>query len=298
MARYSLNPRFAVGILAFAVGCFWVATDSLSWYSSQQYLVTYDQQSVLGLVLRFYVAEALAICVVVAGAYLIHGGLVAERGRSELGSVRAILADALTSHRDLQIGAAAAILYGVVYLLVSSVLVFQPTVDFVTTYGVSSPGWNAAACCGSPGTVPALIIYLAPQAHLALQILPLDLLFAVVVPLLVGLNVAVAVYAVRNKDVRSNVGWVGSLGVLAGLFTGCPTCAGLFLASAAGGLGATTLAVVLAPYQMLFVLVSIPLLAVSPIVIAYNAKRAIRAACPIPVPKAVPRPTGLGLQAP
>jgi hypothetical protein len=132
------------------------------------------------------------------------------------------------------------------------------------------------------GTVPALIVYLAPQAHLALQILPLDVLFAFVVPLLVGLNVTVAVHAVRNKDVRANVGWVSSVGILAGLFTGCPTCAGLFLASAFGGLGATSLAVALAPYQMLFVIVSIPLLALSPLLIEFNARRARRAACPVP----------------
>ncbi len=118
---------------------------------------------------------------------------------------------------------------------------------------------------------------------MALQVLPLDLLFAVVVPLLVGLNVAVASHAVRNKDVRGNVGWMGSIGVLTGLFTGCPTCAGLFLAGAVGGLGATSLAIALAPYQMLFILLSVPLLAASPLIIAYNAKRAMRAACLVPV---------------
>jgi hypothetical protein len=282
-----IGPRFAVGVLAFSVGCLWVALDSASWYLSQNGVAIYDQQSILSLVLRYYLAEALAICVVGVGAYLIYNGIRSETGNAEPDSIRAILADSLGSRRDFYIGAAAAIIYGVVYLVVSSVVVFQPYVDFGSTYGVTSPSWTAAACCGSPGTVPALIVYLAPGAHLALQVLPLDLLFAVVVPLLVGLNVTVASHALRNRDVRSNVGWVGSVGVLAGLFTGCPTCAGLFLASAAGGLGATTLAVALAPYQMLFVLVSIPLLAGSPLLIAYNARRAMRAACPVPAPKAV-----------
>lgn len=281
-SRESANPRLAVGVLAFSFGCLWVAVDSLSWYSSQQALAIHDQQYILGLVLRFYAAEALALCVLGAGAFMIYSGLVAGKGGSELDSVRAILGDALESGRDFKIGVAAAVIYCLVYLVVSSMLVFQPTVDFASTYGVTASSWNAAGCCGSAGTVPALIVYIAPQAHLAFQILPLDLLFAVVVPLLVGLNVTVASHAVRNKDVRTNVGWIGSLGVLAGLFTGCPTCAGLFLASAAGGLGATTLAIALAPYQILFVIVSIPVLAVSPIVIALNAKRAMRAACPVP----------------
>jgi len=269
----------------FSVGCLWVAMESAAWYYGQQYFTIYDQQSILALVQRYYAVEALAICVVIVGAYLTYRGIRGLKFASEPDSVRYMLADALSTRRDVRIGAAAAAAYAVVYLVVSSVLVFQPSVDFATTYGVTAPSWTAAACCGSAGTVPALIIYLAPQDHLALQVLPLDVLFAVVVPLLVGMNATVAVHAVRNKDVRANAGWLSSVGLLAGLFTGCPTCAGLFLASAVGGLGTASLAIVLAPYQLLFVVVSIPLLAASPVMIAFNARRAQRAACPIPAPR-------------
>jgi hypothetical protein len=271
-----------IGSLLFALGCVWVALDSAAWYYGQDLYAVYDQQSILTLVQRYYFAEALAICVVLAGAYLTYRGVKAWKGIDTPDSVRFMLADALTSKRDLRIGAAAAIAYAIVYLFVSSIIVFQPGVNSGAWSGISALSWNAAACCGSVGTVPSLIVYLAPQAHFALQILPLDALFAVVVPLLVGFNVTVAVHAVRNKEVRANVGWMSTVGLLAGLFTGCPTCAGLFLASAFGGLGATSLAVALAPYQMLFVVVSVPLLAVSPLLIAFNARRALRAACPVP----------------
>jgi hypothetical protein len=269
-------------MLAFAVGCFWVALDSAYWYFSQDTIALYAQQSITGLVVGYYAAEVLAVCVVIVGAYIVYKEVSSETRTSEADSIRAIIAEAITSKTDFYVGAAAAVVYAVIYLIISSVVVFQPSVDFGAAYGVTSPTWAAAACCGSPGTVPALIVYLSPQAHLALQILPLDLLFAVVVPLLVGLNATVASHMIRNKDVRGNVGWLSSIGVLAGLFTGCPTCAGLFLASAVGGLGATSLAIALAPYQILFILVSIPLLAASPMIIAYNARRAMRAACPVP----------------
>jgi len=280
-ARF-MNPRLAAGVLAFSVGCFWVALDSAYWYFSQDSIALYAQQSISSLVFRYYLAEVLAILVVIVGAYLVYQGITSETGGIEVDSIRAILAGAITSRKDFYIGILAAIVYAAIYLIVSSVVVFQPSVNFGATYGVTSPSWTAAACCGAAGTVPALIVYLSPQAHLALQVLPLDLLFAVVVPLLVGLNATVASHAIRNKDVRGNVGWMSSIGILAGLFTGCPTCAGLFLAGAVGGLGATSLAVALAPYQVLFILVSIPLLAASPLIIAYNAKRAMRAACPVP----------------
>ena len=274
-----------VGVMAFVGGCLWVALDSTAWYFSQEYITVFEQQSVLSMVLGYYYAEALAIGVAAVGAYLIFNSLRRVEGGQEPDSVRSILAESLRSRRDLRIGVIAAVLYGVIYLIVSSILVYQPTVNFLTTYGVSSPSWNVAACCGSPGTVPMLIVYLFPQAHLALQLLPLDALFAVLVPLLVGFNVTVAAHALRNKVLRGSTGWLGSLGVLTGLFTGCPTCAGLFLAGAVGGLGATSLAVALAPYQILFVVLSLPLLAASPLIIAYNARRAMRLACPVPAPR-------------
>lgn len=265
----------------------WVALDSAAWYYGQQYFAFFDQQSILSLVLRYYLVEAITICITVAGAYMMYKGLRPGTAK-EAGSVKAILSEALGSTKDLKVGAVAAILYGVAYLLVSSILVFQPSVNFLSTYGVSSPSWSAAACCGSPGTVPVLIVYLLPQAHLALQILPLDALFAVVVPLLVGFNVTVAVHTMRNKFLKGNAGWLGSVGVLTGLFTGCPTCAGLFLAGATGGIGATGLAVALAPYQMLFVVLSLPVLVASPLIVAFVATRAIRAACRLPLPTGGP----------
>ena len=283
LSRLSSVPALSVGILAFSAGCIWATFDMIGWYLGQHSYAIFDPQSISGIVLGYYLVELLSICVAASGAYLIYRGLVNSGGEPNQESIRGMLAEALASRRDLKIGILAAILYGVMYLLVSSILVFQPSVDFQAVYGVSSPSWAAAACCGSPGTVPALIVYLLPQAHLGVQILPLDALFAFVVPILVGLNVTMAAHAFRNRTLRSNTGWIGSIGLLAGLFTGCPTCAGLFLAGAVGGFGATTLAVALAPYQGLFIVLSIPLLLASPVAIAAYSRRALRAACAIPV---------------
>ncbi|MDE1852962.1 MAG: hypothetical protein KGI38_04335 [Thaumarchaeota archaeon] len=275
------NRSVVVGAFAFASGCAWVALESIAWYFAQGRIGPLDQQSALALVLGYYATEALAIGVAVVGAFVLYRGLV-RLDRYPADSIGAIISDALSARSDLRVGILAGGLYGLLYLFAASIVVYQPSVDFQSYYGVSAPGIVAAVCCGAPGTVPYLKVYLLPQAHLALQILPLDALFAVVIPLLVGLNVAVAVHALRNKTLRSNAGWLGSVGVMAGLFTGCPTCAGLFLAGAVGGLGATSLAVALAPYQMLFVVLSIPVLLASPVVVAVYAGKAARAACAIP----------------
>ncbi len=240
-------------------------------------------ESVIALVERYYLAEVIAIGVTVVGVYFLYKGILAGKGEGNPDSLRGILAGAISSRKDLAIGASAAVLYALLYLFVSGVIIFQPGTNQAAWAGISGPSWTAAACCGSVGTVPVLVFYASPQAHLAFQVLPLDALFAVVIPLLVGFNVTVAANSVRNRKVRKSVGWMSSMGVLAGLFTGCPTCAGLFLASAVGGVGATTLAIALAPYQMLFVVVSIPLLVASPLLIALNSRRALKAACALPL---------------
>lgn len=272
----------------FVLGCGWVMAESAQWYLSQQVYALSDQERILSMVQQYFVIELLSLGVVVAGACLTIAGLLTSRRNSDSDSIRHILGDSLSSRKDLAIGIGAAVAYGIAYLFISGIVVFQPGANYGAWEGIAGPGWAAAACCGSMGTVPALIVYVAPQEHLAFQILPLDALFAVVVPLMVGFNVSVAAHALRDRTLRSNAGLVGSLGVLIGLFTGCPTCAGFFLAGAVGGLGATSLAIALAPYQVLFVVVSIPLLAASPLYIAFNARRATRAACPVPTPRASP----------
>ena len=256
-----------------------MAVESLSWYSTQHPVL--GQSEAVSQVSGFYLYEAGGIALAVVGALLLGMGLARSPGEGP-GSVLTVVSEALNAGSDVRIGALAGALYGLAYLLVSSVLVYQPTVNFQTFYGVTHPTVAAATCCGSPGTVPELIVYLAPQWHIAVQILPLDALFAVLIPLLVGFNVVVAVHALRNRLLRSNAGWLGPVGVMAGFFTGCPTCAGLFLAGTIGGLGATTLAVALAPYQALFIALSIPVLLVSPFVVAVFAGQAALAACAIP----------------
>ena len=116
---------------------------------------------------------------------------------------------------------------------------------------------------------------------MALQLVPVTVLVSVGVPFLVGFDVTVAAHSLRSGT-RPGARWFGSVGLLTGLFTGCPTCAGLFLAGAVGGLGATTLAVALAPYQLLFILVSIPLLLASPLLMADSLRRTSSGYCAIP----------------
>lgn len=279
MYRTLSRPYLLAGAVAFGGGSLWVGIQSLFWYYNQNFAV--GQASAVAEVAGFYMVIAAGIGLAVLGTLLLGWGIARGRGGPS-GSVLTVLSETLASRADVKIGSLAGALYGVLYLLITSILVYQPSVDFQAAYGATGGSVAAATCCGSPGAVPELIVYLAPQWHLALQILPLDALFAVVIPILVGFNVAVAAHALRNRLLRSNAGWLGTVGITAGFFTGCPTCAGLFLAGTVGGLGATTLAVALAPYQMLFVALSLPVLLASPLVVAKFAGKAAVAACDLP----------------
>ena len=179
-----------------------------------------------------------------------------------------------------------ALLYGLFYAFVTSMIVYQPGVDFVQAYGATFPSAIITPCCGTPLFAPIVTVYVVN--HLGLLIIPLTGLLLILISVLVGLNSALAVFAFNSRVRGMGRGWLGGLGAVVGLFTGCPTCAGLFLAGAVGGLGATTIAIALAPYQILFVLLSIPLLVASPLIIALNAKRAMRSACAIPMPMKAP----------
>jgi hypothetical protein len=250
-------------------------------WSAVQYSVEYSVKDPAGLVLEFYLAQALSTVLVVIGLYQVYRSLLVRRAATEVPTITSVLADALRSRRALQIGAIVAVVYAFIYAIFSSVITYQPTVNFQLVYGVSQTSWSYLSCCGDAGTIPEISVYLAPSLHLGMVLVPLSLLFLFVVPLLVGFNVMISYYALRQASFPMSGRWLMSSGAVVGLFTACPTCAGLFLAGSIGGLG-TTLAVALAPYQLLFIAVTIPVLLFGPIFTALSVKRSYEASCRVP----------------
>ena len=266
-----------VGTILFLGDCF-------AWYGSQEAVALYTQSEKLTLVGGFYALLAVAIGAILAGTYSAHRFIrnADYPQSSEAVSIRSVLSDALSSRKLVRVGIVAAIVYGIAFAFVCGVIAYQPSVNFPLVYGVTTLQWDAAACCGTWGTVPAAILFVSPSLHVALEFVPLNILLAVLVPLLVGLNATVSLFALRSRGPITSMRWVGFLGGMVGFFTGCPTCAGLFFASAFSGLGAPSFAVALAPYQALFVAVSIPMLLAGPIITAYAVKRSTYAACRLP----------------
>ncbi len=273
------SKALIVGLVSLVAGASIAFFNMFRWSSAQD-SIGYAAKDPGAVVLEFYLAQALSTVLVVVGLYVVYKFILTRRGAASP-TIRSVMGEALSSRRALRIATVVAILYGIIYAFFSSLLTFQPTVDFAKAYGVTQPSWVYLTCCGDTGTVPKLVVYLSPWLHLGMVILPLTLLFVFVVPLLLGFNVALSYYAFRQSSFPMSERWILGSGAIVGLFTACPTCAGLFLASSIGGIG-TTLAIALAPYQLLFVAVTIPVLLVGPFLTALTVKRSYEASCRVP----------------
>jgi hypothetical protein len=111
--------------------------------------------------------------------------------------------------------------------------------------------------------MPKIIIYLTD--HVGLQIIPINLVLQVIVSYLVGLNAAIAVsaYSISKKGRGAS-----SIGAAAGLFIACPTCAGTFLSIFIGTASGIALSIALTQLQTVFIAISIPILLVTPYIMA------------------------------
>lgn len=174
---------------------------------------------------------------------------------------------------------ASAIAYGVLYAFATSMIVYQPTVDFARVYGTSLPSLQVYPCCGAPLTVPTMTFYLAN--HIGLYVTPLDLILLFTVAPLVGLNVVLAAFARDNRTGGASKYWLGGLGASVGLFTGCPACAGLFLAGSIGGAGAVAFASALSYYQPEFIAATLPVLVLTMYAVSRSLARRFGQGCPV-----------------
>lgn len=202
-----------------------------------------------------------------------------RRGPTVPPTVGSLTSYLLSLKRYRRVFLASAVAYGVLYALATSMIVYQPTVDFAQVYRTALPALQVYPCCGAPLTVPTMTFYLAN--HLGLYLTPLDLLLLFTVAPLVGLNVALAAFARDNRTGGASKYWLGGLGASVGLFTGCPACAGLFLAGSIGGGGAVAFASLLSYYQPEFIAATLPVLILTLYFVSRSLAQRFGEGCPV-----------------
>jgi len=146
---------------------------------------------------------------------------------------------------------AVTLIYGAVFAVLSGMIVYSPLENFAGEYLVRVPSAIVAVCCGDAGFIPVLTVFLTN--HLGLLLIPADILILVVVSGLVGLNAALIVCQYDNRPRSPSRRWLLGVGAACGLFSACPTCAGLFLSILVLGVGPSVL-VLLSGLQFFFVL--------------------------------------------
>ncbi|HYL66786.1 MAG TPA: hypothetical protein VEU72_06495 [Nitrosopumilaceae archaeon] len=195
-------------------------------------------------------------------------------------SISSIIANTINNKRAKQIFVASAIGYGIFFAFASGIILYKPELN-ATDYGFPVPHAEIASCCDLPGYMPMILAFFTE--HVGLQIIPLNFVLLIVVSFLVGLNFTISskTFTMSRKGKS-----LGTFGAITGLFVGCPTCAGTAFTMLFGlGAGATGVTLFLTSYeaqlQTIFISISIPILLLTPFIMARNIRKASLGNCAI-----------------
>ncbi len=228
-------------------------------YQNPELLTPDVIESVQRIAYGFYIALIASFGIIAMGMYRYHKGKVENKGKD----LSTIIALVTWNSKSRKIFVSTFIIYGVFFSLVSGTLIYQPEVSFSIHYGAIIPSGFIAPCCGELGYMPKIIIYLTE--HIGLQIIPLNLVLQIIVSYLVGLNASIAIsaYTISRKGRGAS-----TIGAAAGLFIACPTCAGTFMSIFIGTASGIALSIALTQLQTLFIAISIPILIITPYIMA------------------------------
>ena len=234
-------------------------------YQNSELLTPSTIDTIQRIAYGFYIILVVSFGAIAFGMYRYHREKVENKGKD----LSSIIALTTWNSKSRKIFVATLIGYGIFFSLVSGTLVYQPEVSFSYHYGADIPSGFIAPCCDGPGYMPKIIIYLTD--HVGLQIIPINLVLQVIVSYLVGLNLSIAVNAhTISKKGRG----ASTIGAATGLFIACPTCAGTFLSIFIGTASGIALSIALTQLQTVFIAISIPILLVTPYIMAKKLRNA------------------------
>ena len=185
-AKTKTNDRAFI-IIGFTV----LGTIFLLYSRMNDFSITADSlQSIERLAIGFYVILLLSFGAIGYGIYRYHQRKATENDHGML----SIIAKTTMDAKSKKIFVVTFIIYGIFFSLTAGLIVYQPDVTFSHHYDAIVPSAHMNACCGEPGYMPTIIVYITE--HVGLQIIPINLVLVVIVSYLVGLNTALAVKAI------------------------------------------------------------------------------------------------------
>ena len=254
------NDRAFIIIGFVVIGIIFVLYSNTDGFS-----ITADSvQAIERLAIGFYAILLMSFGAIGYGIYRYHQRKAIENTNGIL----TIIAKTTMNSKSRKIFVVTFIAYGIFFSLTAGLIVYQPDVIFSQHYDAVVPSAHMNACCGEPGYMPTIIVYITE--HIGLQIIPINLVLVVVVSYLVGLNTALAIKAI---SITKRSGGLTSIGATTGLFIACPTCVSTFFAIFIGSSSAVAFTVILTQLQTLFVGITIPILLLTPILIAKKMQK-------------------------
>ena len=221
-------------------------------------------QSIERVAIGFYLILLMSFGAIGYGIYRYHQRKIIENKHNILTTIAKLTRDS----KSRKIFVVTSLAYGLFFSLAAGLIVYQPDVIFSYHYDAIVPSAHINACCGEPGYMPTIIVYITD--HLGLQIIPINLVLVIMVSYLVGLNTTLAVKAISTTK---KSGGLTGISATTGLFIACPTCAGTFLTIFIGSSSAVTVTLVLTQLQTLFIGITIPILLLTPIIIAKKIQK-------------------------
>lgn len=251
------------------VGFVAIATSFLAYAKNDNLMITPSAMPALqSLAIATYLVLLSSFAAIGWGLYKMYKTKITSADST----ISSIIANAIHNKRSKQIFIISAIGYGLFFAFTSGIIIYKPDIN-ATDYGFPQPPHiELSPCCDLPGYMPMIFAFFTE--HVGLQIIPLNLLLLVMVSFLVGLNFALSstIFSIAKSG-----GKLGAFGAVTGLFVGCPTCAGTIFTMLFGfGAGATTFTLFLTSFeaqiQTIFIAISIPILFVTPIIMAKKIK--------------------------
>ncbi len=204
MEKYKLKTK--INDIAFIIIGFVVMGIIFLLYSNiGDFSITVDSvQSIERLAIGFYAILFMSFGTIGYGIYRYRQRKIIENNHGVL----SIIAKTTMDAKSKKIFAATFIAYGIFFSLTAGLIVYQPDVMFSYHYDAIVPSAHMNACCGEPGYMPTIIVYITE--HIGLQIIPINLVLVIIVSYLVGLNTALAVKAISITKKSSGLTGVGA----------------------------------------------------------------------------------------
>jgi hypothetical protein len=240
-----------------------VIYSSLASPQDNQSLQVSSQLINLANIVLFWTFVSIPICIY--GIYLVFKAETA-RAYSTGRPLGSYLMITFTDIKYWRIMVVSSVLYWIGFAFLSQILLYEPNMPISGGDGIVTPSLMVTPCCNLPGYVPMLSVYLTE--YFTILIIPVNFALSVAISALVGFNLSLMVSFFsmsRSQNNNKKLSVVSGIGITAGLFVGCPTCAGSLI-SLFVGFGSGVAVAALAPFQTLFLLISIPTLVISPFI--------------------------------